>query len=157
VRETLEQVKIKNVRMLRPPLEVSEQDLEILHEAGFESLPVSEDPWPHVEFHWGIPFGYVYKMKLRTFLELDEEDLLEAVNRLRAYQKKHGLTPFLIFECDSIEFASREDLDYASGENFTLLSKKLAFLKEHMELSFMSLSEFCKSCSLSSSEADAKK
>jgi hypothetical protein len=52
----------------------------------------------------------------------------------------------LIFECDSTEFTSREDLEHASGENFTLLSRKIAFLKEHMELEFHTLSKFIQTC-----------
>lgn len=147
IREQVKELDFKKVHMLHPPLDVSQQDLEILHEAQFESLPVSEDPWPHVEFHHGIPYGHMNRMSLRRFLELNDEELLAAVNRLRAYQKKNGLEPFLIFECDNLEFSSRDDLDYASGENFTLLSRKLAFLKEQMELQFMTLSDFCKSCS----------
>ncbi|MFA4815247.1 MAG: glycosyltransferase family 4 protein [Candidatus Gracilibacteria bacterium] len=157
LRDRLDKLGLPEVRMLRLPLDPSEQDLEALHEAGFESLPTSEDPWPHVGFHWGIPFGHIMKMNLLTFVELEDEQLLEAVNRLRAYEKEHGIPPFLIFECDSTEFISRDELKYASGENFTILSKKLAFLKEHMDLEFHTLSEFCKSCNVSRSETEAKR
>lgn len=146
LRGRLDELGLPQIRMIRPPMDPSEQDLEILHEAGFESLPTSEDPYPHVEFHHGIPFGHIMKMNLRTFVELDDGELLEAVNRLRAYEKDHGIHPFLIFECDSTEFTSREDLEHASGENFTLLSRKIAFLKEHMDLEFHTLSEFIRSC-----------
>ena len=142
IREQLAEQKIQDVRQLRAPLEISEQDLEILHEAGFETLPVSEDPWPHIEFHYGVPFGSIHKMNLKTFIESDDEDLLAAVNRLRAYQRSNGLKPYLIFECDSSEFFSHE--------NFSLLSRKLAFLKENMELEFLVLSDFCKKCSVRS-------
>ena len=142
IREQLAEQKIQDVRQLRAPLEISEQDLEILHEAGFESLPVSEDPWPHLEFHYGVPLGSIHKMNLKTFVESDDEELLAAVNRLRAYQKSNGLKPYLIFECDSSEFFSHE--------NFSLLSRKLAFLKENMELEFLVLSDFCKKCSVRS-------
>lgn len=150
LRDRLDKLGLGHVRMIRVPLELSEQDLEILHEGGFESLPTSEDPLPHVEFHWGIPFGHIMKMNLLTFVEMDDEELLHAVNRLRAHEKDHGVHPFLIFECDSTEFTSRDELEHASGENFTLLSKKLAFLQEHMDLEFHTLSEFCKSCSIQS-------
>jgi hypothetical protein len=148
LRALLDENGLEKVRMLRTPLEPSEQDVEILHEAGFESLPVSEDPWPHVEFHWGIPYGHILKMNLETFLELDDDELLESVNRLRAYEKENGVHPFIIFECHSYEFSSRDDLAYASGENFSVLSRKLALLKEHMDIEFMTLSEFCKSCTV---------
>ncbi len=152
VRELLAEQKIQDVRMLKAPLEISEQDLDVLHEAGFETLPVSEDPWPHIEFHYGIPFGSVHKMNLKTFLELEDEDLLAAVNRLRSYQKKNGLKPYLIFECDSSEFSSNDYAEWASGENFSLLSRKLALLKENMELEFLTLSGFCKSCTVQVAE-----
>ncbi len=149
LRNRLDQLGLSDVRMLRVPLELSEQDLEIMHEAGFDSLPTSEDPYPHVEFHWGVPFGHILKMNLMSFIKWDDEELLEAVNRLRAYEKDNGVHPFLIFECDSTEFTSREELEHASGENFTLLSKKLAFLGEHMDLEYHTLSEFMKSCKVS--------
>ncbi|MFA6023853.1 MAG: glycosyltransferase [Candidatus Gracilibacteria bacterium] len=150
LREELNALGLSEVRMVRVPAAPSEQDLEILHEAGFEWLPTSEDPYPSVEFHWGIPFAHFLKMNLRSFLELEDQELLEAVNRLRAEQKDHGVNPFVIFECDSAEFTSREDLPHAGGENFTELSKKIAFLKEHMDLDFHTLSEFCKSCRIPS-------
>ena len=101
LRDRLDSLGLNEVRMIRTPLELSQQDLEILHEGGFESLPTSEDPWPHVEFHWGIPFGHVMKMNLLSFIEMDDHELLSAVNRLRAHEKEHGVHPFLIFECDS--------------------------------------------------------
>lgn len=148
LRLRLDNLGFTEVRMIRTPLEVSEQDLEILHEAGFESLPTSVDPYPHVEFHWGVPFGHIMKMNLLSFIEMEDDELLSAVNRLRAHEKENGVHPYLIFECDSTEFTSREELEHASGENFTVLSKKLAFLKEHMDLEFHTLSEFCQSCTI---------
>lgn len=148
LRDELNSLNMGDLRFLRLPLQPSEQDLEILHEFGFETLPTSEDPWPRIEFHWGIPFGKVFKMNLKAFVEEDDEDLIEAIRRLAAFQKDHGVAPYLIFECDSTEFISRDELPHASGENFTQLARKIATLREHMELEFCTLSDFCKSCKM---------
>lgn len=145
VQSVLQELGLENITMIQPPFIPSEQDIEIIHEAGFETLPTSEDPWPTVEFHYGIPFGHRYAMNLKSLLEWTDEEFLEAVNRLRAYEKKLGLPLFLIFECDSDEFVSQEESDYASGENFTFLSKKLTFLKNALPVQFLTLSALCKS------------
>lgn len=148
LRDELSSLEMGDVRFLRVPLEPSEQDLEVIHEFGFETLPTSEDPWPRIEFHWGIPFGTVLKMNLKAFVEEDDEDLIEAIRRLAALQKENGVSPYIIFECDSTEFFSREELSHASGENFTRLAKKIAVLRETMSIEFCTLSDFCKSCNM---------
>lgn len=149
IKETLEMHELKSVRFVRPPMELGEQDMDALREADFDSLPPSEDPKLILEWHGALPFGRKAVMNLKQFLEWDNEDLLDAIKRLAAYEKNQELPLFLIFECSSFEFSSREDLPYASGENFTLLAKKFAFLKEHLDLEFRTLSDFCKSCSVS--------
>jgi len=126
-----------------------ETDLEYMHELGFEHLPTSEDPMPHIRVKYLLPFGYTFVMNLENLLATDDDELLEILGRICALQKKNKVSPFVIFECNSWEFQSRDYVDYASGENFTGLSKKIAFLKEHMELEFLSLSDFCKSCMVS--------
>lgn len=141
-REQFESVGFSDVRFLRAPLDLEEEDLDLCHELGFDSLPVSEDPDIQIVWRWFAPFGRVVKMNLSTFMDLSEEELLKAVERLRAYQKNHKVAPFLIFEWDALEDSS--------GEAFTELSKKLALLKEHFPLEFMTLSDFFKSCTLPS-------
>ncbi len=130
----------QGVHMFRAPGEISLQDLEYLHESGFDFLPTSEDPLPRISWKLGLPFGQVQKMNLSTFLKLRDKELFVAIHRLHNSQKTHGIEPFLIFECDSTEFKSSEE--------FTALSKKLMFLKECFALRFMTLSDFCKSCSV---------
>lgn len=141
-RDLFEKNGLAPIRFMNAPLDLEEEDLELCHELGFDSLPVSEDPDLQIVWRWGIPFGRVVKMNLDTFVTFSNEKLLVAIERLRAYQKHNKISPFLIFEWDaSIE---------TRGEAFTELSKKLSFLKENFPLEFMTLSEFCKSCSIPS-------
>lgn len=132
-------------KMFRAPQGVDDTDLGILHEQGYEFLPVSQDPKPQVEWHRGLPFGSVLRLNLENILRMSDEELLSVVNRLRNVQHENGLDPFLIFECHSWEFQSRDHAAHASGENFSKLAQKIAFLKGHMELNFMTLSSFCSS------------
>ncbi len=141
VRERLEKNGFKEVRMLRAPLDLDEvDDLDLAHEAGFEFLPVSEDPDPALVWRWGLPFGRRIKMNIEAVLEMNDAAFLASVNRLRSYQKHNGMQPFLIFEWEVSETTN--------GEAFTELAKKLTLLKEHMDLEFMTLSQFCKSYSV---------
>lgn len=139
-RETIEKVGLKNIRMLRSPTDVTGDELDYAHENGFEYLPVSEDPDPQIVWKFFMPFGKTTPMNLKSFLELNDDALLHSINRLRSFQKHYGLDPFVIFEC------SNDDFD--NGENFTGLSKKLAFLREQVEVIPMTLSSFCESCRL---------
>lgn len=129
----------KGVRMFRAPAEVNEKDLELIHQMGFENLPVSEDP--KIRFAWegALPKMRKSPMDLEHFLQMENSELLEAVVRIRAQAEAHGLMPYLIFQASSTSLR---------GEKFTELAKRLAFLKEHMEVEFLTLSEFCKSCSV---------
>ncbi len=145
VKDGLKNLGLKKVRMFRPVKEFGDADLKYIHEFGFDYLPSSEDPMPQIVFKFLVPFGRSVVMNLKNFIEMDEEELLGAVDRLRSYQNKNGVPPYLIFECSSWEFQSRKHADWASGENFTELSKKIAFLKEHMDIEFMGLSGFCRS------------
>lgn len=141
LRERLEKSGFKNVHMLRAPLDLDdEDDLDLAHESGFEFLPTSEDPDPVLTWKWALPFGRMMKFNMSALLEMSNDTFLASVNRLRSYQKNNGVEPFLIFEWDLV--------DSPSGEAFTELAKKLSHLKEHMDLEFMTLSQFCKSCSL---------
>lgn len=133
--EMLSEQGWKNVRMFRAPTNVSDKDLDAIHQMGFESLPVTEDPKPHIDWESGLPSGQSLHMNLKNFLELSEEKLLEAVHRIRAHQEEHGIPPYIIFQAVSWELR---------GENFSELSRRLAFLKEHMKVEFLTLSEFCK-------------
>ncbi|MBT5823553.1 glycosyltransferase family 4 protein [Candidatus Peregrinibacteria bacterium] len=134
----------KNLKMFRPPFAASEEDLEIIHAAGFEYLPVSEDPMPHLKWKFIFPVGEAIEMNLANFLKMDDEELLNSINRLRAYQSEHGVDPFLIFKANSNDFISTPGIEHSSGENFSILSQKLAFLREHMDIEFHTLSKFCK-------------
>ncbi len=135
-RETLNRLDIK-ARMVHLPADPKQEDLELLHSNGFEFLPVSEDPDPLIEWRKSLPVGRIVRMNIGTFLKDVPEAFLQRIHRLCAYQKHHGMDPFLIFEWDLEE--------EAGGEAFTELAKKFSFLKEHMDLEFMTLDQFCKS------------
>lgn len=124
--------------MLRAPLDLNEEDLDLAHEHGFEFLPVSEDPDPEIVWRLGLPHGRVLRFNIENWMEHSEEWILASVQRLRNYHQEAGLQAFLIFEWSSPQAAN--------GEAFTELGKKLAFLQKHMELEFMTLSDFCASC-----------
>ena len=137
----------ENLKMFRPPFAASEEDLEIIHDAGFEYLPISEDPMPHLKWKFIFPVGEAIEMNLANVLKMDDEELLNSINRLRAYQSEHGVDPFLIFKANSNDFISTPGIGHSSGENFSILSQKLAFLREHMDIEFHTLSKFCKTLS----------
>ncbi len=137
--EMLSEQGWKDVRMFRAPTTVSDKDLDAIHQMGFESLPVTEDPKPHIDWESGVPSGQNLVMDLNNFLELSQEELLEAVIRIRTHQEENGMPPYVIFQASSWELR---------GENFSELSRRLAFLKENMKVEFLTLSEFCKSCSV---------
>jgi glycosyltransferase involved in cell wall biosynthesis len=149
VKEGFKDLKLKGLRLFRPVEGFADGELKYVHELGFEYLPTSEDPLPRIGWRFVVPFGRRVVMNLKNVIKMSDEEFLDAVNRLRSYQRDNGVSPYLIFECSSWEFQSRDYAAWASGENFTELSKKIAFLKEHMEIEFMGLSDFCKSCSLS--------
>lgn len=141
VRERLAAAGFEDVRMLRAPLDLDdEEDLGLAHEFGFEFLPVSEDPDPVVFRKWLLPFGKTFKMTMENVLELSDDAFVASVKRLCTFQRHHGIPPFLIFE-----WSVKEN---PSGEALTEFSKKLTLLEQHMDLDFMTLSQFCKSCSL---------
>ena len=82
-------------------------------------------------------------LNLSNFLTWSDDELLAAVNRLREFHRRQKVPPHLVFLCHSWEFESRDYSDYSSGENFTQLAKRLAFLKDHMELEFKTLTDLC--------------
>jgi glycosyltransferase involved in cell wall biosynthesis len=145
-KERLSALTLQDVRMFRSKEELADHDLKYVHEQGFETLPTSQDPAPHLDWKWGLPFGRIVKFDLKNLLEWDDELLLQSVNRLLSYQRENGIDPYLIFECNSWEFQSRDEAAYASGENFTKLARKLAVLRDKFEIEFQTLSDFCKSC-----------
>lgn len=157
---------LKNVMSFRAPnLVIDKTSVELIRESGFQidsstavmigrkplprikgglcRVPVSRDPMPQLQWRYGLPFGNYIVMNLANFLKLSDEELLEAVNRLREYHKKNKVDPHLVFLCHSWEFQSSDYVDYASGENFTVLSKKIAMLKDHMDLEFMTITNLC--------------
>ncbi len=159
---------LKAVRAFRAPnllIDVASQ--RILKESGFEidsssavmlgkkplpqmkdglcKVPVSRDPMPHIRWKFCLPFGNYVVMNMYNFLKLPDHELLGAIDRLREYHRRNRIAPHLVFLCHSWEFQSRDGMDYPSGENFTELSKKLAMLKAHMDLEFMTLTELCTS------------
>lgn len=140
VRETTQKVELEDFRFFKAPLEPEEEDLDLAHEQGFDHLPVTEDPDPVIVWRYGFPFGKVTKMNVETLLRLSEKEWLETLHRIRNYQKQHGVKPFLIFEWKTSE--------YSDGETFTEISKKLSALKERFGVEFVTLIDFCKSCSL---------
>lgn len=147
LKKELEGKSMEEVLMFRTHRSIGERELNAIHQNGFEHLPVTEDPQPEIFWRFGVPFARTVRMDLKHVLRMSDEELLASVNRLRAYQKENGIDPYLIFECSSWEFQSRDHVDYAGGENFTALAKKIAFLREHMDIEFLTLSSFCKTCS----------
>lgn len=166
--EAVEASGLKSVRAFRAPNLITDQTtLKLEQESGFEidssspamlgrkpiakikgglcRVPVSRDPMPHIRWKYFMPFGNYIVMNLYNFLELPEHELLGAINRLREYHRKNKVAPHLVFLCHSWEFQSRDDMPYCRGENFTELSKKIAMLKAHMDLEFMTLTELCTS------------
>lgn len=140
VRDTASSLGLNDLRFFKAPIEPDEEDLGLAQELGFDSLPVTEDPDPLLVWRYGLPFGRVVKMNVDTALRLSDKDWIETLHRIRNYQKQNGVQPFLIFEWNSHE--------NGDGESFTGMGMKLSALKEKFGLEFMSLSEFCKSCSL---------
>ncbi len=147
LREKLTEAGLKSVHMLRAPVDLSEEELRMIHEYAFENLPVSEDPMPHIGLKYGVlPLGKVVSMNLENWSDLNDDELLATVNRLRNEQKKNAVPSFVIFEASSWEFQALPGLSYTGGENFTALSKKLNFLSKQTKMEFQTLSQFCKSC-----------
>lgn len=140
VRDTTAALGLNELRFFKSPLEPDEDDLDLAHELGFDALPVTEDPDPLIVWRYGLPFGKIVKMNVETVLRLSNKEWIEMLHRIRNYQKQNGVQPFLIFEWNSA--------DFGDGESFTEVAKKLSHLKEEFGLEFMTLSEFCKSCSL---------
>ncbi|MBU0981548.1 glycosyltransferase [Patescibacteria group bacterium] len=166
IRETIDSLNLKDVRAFRAPnLVVDKDSLRLIREAEFEidsssptmlgakplpslknglcRMPVSRDPMPHLQWRYGLPFGSYKVMNLANFISMSDEELLAAVSRLREYQRAAGVDPHLVFLCHSWEFQSRDHMDMASGENFSILARKIAILKEHMELQFRTLTDLC--------------
>ena len=139
-REQLNSLGFSDTRFFKVKGEVDADDLDYAHQYDLNFLPPSEDPLPHIYTKYGLPFANIQVMNLKTFIESTEEELLAAVNRLKSLHQQSKVAPFLIFECSSWEFFSQEGVPYASGQNFTELSKKLAFLRSHMEIEFLTLS-----------------
>ena len=140
VRELAGQMELEPFRFFKAPLEPDDEDLELAHEHGFDCLPLTEDPDPVIVWRYGIPFGKVVKMDMETLLRFSDKEWMEALHRIRNHQKQNGVQPFIIFEWKMLQ--------HGDGESFTAVSKKLSLLKERFGVEFMTLSAFCKSCSL---------
>jgi glycogen(starch) synthase len=147
-REQLNTLGLNELAFFKVKGEVDADDLDYAHQHDLDFLAPSEDPLPRLYTKYGLPFAHIQIMNLKTFVESSEEDLLAAVNRLKILHQQNKVMPFLIFECSSWEFFSQEGLPYTGGKNFTELSKKLAFLRSHMDIDFLTLSEFRKLCKL---------
>ncbi len=168
IREIVDHCGLKAVRSFRAPnLVVDLTTLALIREYGFEidssspamlgrkpmpklkdgicRVPVSRDPMPHIQWKYFVPFGNYIVMNLYNFLKLSDGEILIAIERLREYHRKNKVPPHIVFMCHSWEFQSREGMKYPSGENFTEMSKKIAMLKGHMDLEFMTLTELCTS------------
>lgn len=148
LQDHLAELNLSEIRMLRPAREITEDTMHLIHEQGFEFLPVSEDPVTKLEWRYALPFGRHLRFDLETLLELNEDELKEALGHLQRYWKAHNIHPFLIFECHSWEFTSQDNDSHASGENFSRLARLLAMIDKHVDIEYLSLSDFCKSCSL---------
>jgi glycosyltransferase involved in cell wall biosynthesis len=148
LQDHLAELNLSDVRMLRPPQEITEETMELIHEHGFEYLAVSEDPVTKLIWHYALPFGRHIRFDLETMLRLSEEELIESLGHLQRYWKAHGIHPFMIFASHSWEFTSQDDDSHASGENFSRLARLLAMIDNHADVEYLSLSAFCKSCSL---------
>lgn len=148
LQEHLAELNLKNIRMIRPSKEITEDTLTLIHEHGFEYLPVSEDPVTKLEWHFALPFGRHVRMDLENLLTLSEEELLESIGHIQRYWKEHGFPPFIIVEAHSFEFNSQDEVAHASGENFSRLAQRLALINKHLNMQYLNLSGFCKSCSL---------
>ncbi len=140
VRDAAAELGLNELRFFKAPLEPDAEDLETAHEQGFDSLPVTEDPDPVIVWRYGMPFGKVVKMDVEAVLRMSDKEWMDALHRIRNYQKQNGVKPFLIFEWNSLE--------HGDGESFTEVAKKLSLIKEEFGLEFLTLSDFCKSCSL---------
>ena len=140
IRDLAKQMEFEDFHFFKAPLEPEEEDLDLAHEYGFDHLPVTEDPDPMIVWRYGIPFGKVVKMNVETLLRLNDKEWVESLHRIRNYQKQHGVKPFIIFEWKTSE--------HRDGESFTEVSKKLSLLKERFGVEFVSLLDFCKSCSI---------
>ncbi len=166
IREIVDSCGLKAVRAFRAPnLVVDLTTLSLIREFGFEidssspamlgrkpmpklkdgicRVPVSRDPKPHIQWKYFMPFGNYIVMNLFNFLKLSDGEILIAIERLREYHRKNKIAPHIVFLCHSWEFQSRDDMKYPNGENFMELSKKIAMLKGHMDLEFMTLTELC--------------
>ncbi|QQR54652.1 glycosyltransferase [Candidatus Peregrinibacteria bacterium] len=139
-RDAVTALGLNALRFFKAPLPPDEEDLEAAHELGFDCLPITEDPDPMIVWRYGLPFGKIVRMNVETLLRLSDKEWLETLHRIRNYQKQNGVKPFIIFEWNSLEFGD--------GASFTEVAKKLSLLKETFGLEFMTLSEFCKSCSI---------
>jgi len=148
LQDSLADLSLSGLRMVRPPRELNEASLELIHEHGFEYLPVSEDPVTKLEWHYALPFGRHIRMDLEHVLNLEDSELLEVVGHIQRYWKAHGMVPFIVFEAHSWEFTSQNDENHASGENFSRLAQALAAVDRNLDVEYLSLSDFCKSCSL---------
>lgn len=148
LQDTVADLNLANIRMVRPSRDISEDTLRLIHEHGFEYLPVTEDPVTKLEWHYALPFGRHIRMDLENLLTLSEEDLLTALAHIQGYWKAHQFPAFVIFEAHSWEFSSHAESTHASGENFSRLAQRLSLIDKHADIEYLSLSDFCKSCSL---------
>lgn len=167
IKELISFLGLKDVIAFRAPnMVIDSSSLNLIKEAGFEidssaasmlgakplpslknglcRVPVSRDPMPHIQWRFGLPFGNYKVMNLKNFLDMSDEELLVTVNRLREYHRLNNFHPHLVFLCHSWEFQTRDHLDYAKGENFSLFARKIAFLKDHMDLEFMTITDLCR-------------
>ena len=136
-----EQENFGKVAFFRAPSALSQVEYRSVRALNLDWTPVSEDPRPKLKFKGGLPHLERHTYDLKYFVESDDTALLSGVNRLRAWHQMKKKDPFMVFSCHNGEFSSREGLDHASGENFSLLARKWAHLKEHMPIEFVTMSE----------------
>ncbi len=146
LQDNLAAKNLQNIRMLRPKTEINETMLDIIHEYGFEYLPVSEDPVSLLEWRYALPFASYLRMDLKNLLNMSEDELLASIRHIQAFWKAHSFPPFIVFEASDWEFYSHEEHPHAAGENFSVLAQKLSLMEDHSQIKYLSLSKLCEAC-----------
>jgi peptidoglycan/xylan/chitin deacetylase (PgdA/CDA1 family) len=112
-------------------------------ESGIIRIPVSAEPTPLLTSKFFIPYHRFRVCNLKTLKEMKENELIDYVRRITAYQEFLGFLPHLVILCHSWEFSAPtiqdREYSYCSPENFQFTDDITHSLTENFRTTFVSM------------------
>jgi peptidoglycan/xylan/chitin deacetylase (PgdA/CDA1 family) len=110
----------------------------------FLSIPITASPVPRLRIRYLLPFTAYEVFNMSWLATADDRHLLDCVAEVVSFQMSNGAKPHLVFLAHPWEFrgwSGNARLNYCSGDNYELLSRKMRLLEERYQLKYVSMKE----------------